>query len=165
MNLDEGQIAKVREWIDQGLKVAEIQTRLAEQCGVRLTYMEARLLLDDLKLKPRDLPGRDKSADAVLGGAAPAGQPSGAGLAGTKEGPAGAPGGNGRVSVSVDDIARPNALVSGKVTFRDGQAADWQIDQMGRLAVMPKQQGYKPSQADVMDFQMELESILARLGY
>src|SRR5262245_18519473 len=70
-----------------------------------------------------------------------------------------------RVAVSVDEIARPGALVSGKVTFTDGQSADWQMDQFGRLAVVPKQQGFKPSQSEVMDFQVELESALARMGY
>lgn len=179
MNLDDAQTARVREWINQGLKVAEIQTRLSDELGLRLTYMEARLLLDDLQLRPKDAPARPAASAAsglvggTPGGGAGAGTGGGPGAALTTPGgppdkadPAGtAPPSGGQVSVSVDNLARPGALVSGKVTFRDGQAADWQLDQFGRLAVVPKKQGYKPSQADVMDFQAELESTLARLGY
>jgi hypothetical protein len=161
MNLDEAQTARVRQWIDQGLKVAEIQTRLADELGIRLTYMDARLLLDDLRLRPKDAPPPVKSSGTVLTSTAapPVGKAVGASAPGE---PAAA---GGKVAVTVDDIARPGALVSGKVTFRDGQGADWQLDQFGRLAVVPRKAGYKPTQSDVADFQSELDSILARLGY
>src|SRR5918912_882650 len=58
MNLDEAQKQKVRMWIDEGLKLAEIQKKLASEFGLSMTYMEMRFLLDDLKLKPKekDLP-------------------------------------------------------------------------------------------------------------
>ena len=62
----------------------------------------------------------------------------------------------GKVSVSVDQLTKPGAIVSGKVTFSDGQTADWYLDQTGRLGVVPKQQGYKPSAADVQEFQTAL---------
>ena len=65
----------------------------------------------------------------------------------------------------VDQLTRPGALVSGKVTFTDGKSAEWYLDQMGRLGLVPKGQGYKPSQDDLMDFQAELQSELARLGF
>ncbi len=161
MNLDENQAAQVRAWIDEGLSVAAIQSQLAEKFGLRLTYMEARLLLDDLKLRPKDAP-TPPPADlpgAGAGAAAPGAPAPSAGQQGE------APSAGGRVSVAVDQIARPGALVSGKVTFRDGQTAEWQLDQLGRLAVIPRQQGYKPAQADVMEFQAELEAALARFGY
>jgi len=64
----------------------------------------------------------------------------------------------------VDQIARPGALVSGKVTFSDGQKADWYLDQTGRLGVVPAQQGYKPPAADVQEFQMALQEELQRMG-
>ena len=67
--------------------------------------------------------------------------------------------------MSVDQITRPGAIVSGKVTFSDGQTADWYLDQTGRLGVVPKQQGYKPSAADVQQFQLALQQEVAKLGY
>jgi hypothetical protein len=70
-----------------------------------------------------------------------------------------------KVAVIVDQITRPGAIVSGKVTFSDGQLADWYLDQTGRLGVVPKQQGYKPAAADVQDFQLALQQEVAKLGY
>ena len=70
----------------------------------------------------------------------------------------------GGVSVTVDQLARPGAIVSGKVTFSDGQSADWHLDQTGRFSVVPKQPGYKPSAADVQQFQVALQNELARMG-
>ncbi|MBX3746016.1 MAG: hypothetical protein KF833_11990 [Verrucomicrobiae bacterium] len=176
MKLDDTQAARVREWIDQGLKVADIQTRLGDELGIRLTYMEARMLLDDLQLRPRDpKPVAPAPAPAVATGGGTAGGKAG-GSTGTSAGGAGllvgggaegaATGGApGRVTVTVDDLARPGALASGKVTFRDGKGAEWQLDQYGRLGVIPKTPGYQPSAADVGDFQVELEKVLARLGF
>ena len=67
--------------------------------------------------------------------------------------------------MTVDQITRPGAIVSGKVTFSDGQSADWYLDQTGRLGVVPKQPGYKPSAADVQEFQVALQQEVAKLGY
>jgi hypothetical protein len=67
--------------------------------------------------------------------------------------------------VTVDQLTRPGAIVSGKVAFSDGQQADWYLDQTGRLGVVPKQPGYKPSAADVQQFQAALQSEIARLGF
>ncbi len=71
----------------------------------------------------------------------------------------------GGVSVSVDSLARPGALVSGRVTFSDGNTAEWYLDQSGRLGVMPAQQGYRPSPTDLHEFQMELQNELQKLGF
>ena len=71
----------------------------------------------------------------------------------------------GGVSVAVYLVPRPGSLVSGKVKFSDGKAAEWYLDQMGRLGLAPKEQGYKPSQEDLMEFQTELQNELAKLGF
>ena len=54
MNLTDIQKQKVAEWIQAGLKLSEIQGRIDTELGVRLTYMEVKLLLADLELKPKD---------------------------------------------------------------------------------------------------------------
>ncbi len=176
MKLDDTQIAKVREWIDQGLKVAEVQSRITNEFGVSLTYMEARFLLDDLRLRPKDPPPPPVApagspsplagpAGAVPAPSAPSKLAPAAAAAPLKTVPADESALGGSVSVTVDQIARPGALVSGKVTFRDGQDAQWQLDQYGRLGVIPGKPGYKPSQADVIEFQAQLEGVMARMGY
>lgn len=167
MKLEPAQEAKVQEWIGQGLKVAEIQTRLAEELGLKLTYMEARFLLDDLKLKPKDPPAPVVSATVATSAGplppAPAGGRPAAPPGLTPLPPASA--GPGGVQVSVDTVARPGAIVSGKVTFSDGQRGTWYLDQMGRLGVGAETTGYKPSQADLADFQAQLDAELARAGF
>jgi hypothetical protein len=146
MNLDETQRKKVAAWIEEGLKLADIQKRLETEFGLRVTYLEVRLLVDDLKLKPKDPapppkpatpPPTETTADEpVLGG----------------------------VTLTVDQLTRPGALVSGKVKFSDGKTADWFLDQAGRLGLAPAEKGYKPSPVDVQDFQTALQTELQKLG-
>ncbi len=161
MKLDDTQRQTVAKWIADGAKLSEIQSRLASEFGIKLTYMEARFLVDDLKLTPKD-PEPPKPPEPP-----PAANPA-AVAPDAATAPAGAnatPAAGGKVSVIVDQITRPGAIVSGKVTFSDGQSADWYLDQTGRLGVVPKQQGYKPSAADVQDFQLALQQEVAKLGY
>jgi hypothetical protein len=148
MTLTDAQREKVAAWIAEGLKLSEIQERLASEFGLRLTYLEVRLLVDDLKLVPKD---NEPPANAAAATAAPA-------SAAQQSRP-------GRVTVTVAEIARPGAIVSGQVTFSDGQEAEWYLDQTGRLGVIPKQAGYKPSPSDIQEFQMALDREMAKLGF
>jgi hypothetical protein len=159
MNLNESQQKTVTAWVAEGLKLSEIQNRLASELGLRLTYMEVRLLVDDLKLKLKD-PDPPKASPPPPPSALSA--PEADAPVPTSTAPAPGPG---NVSVSVDQLARPGALVSGKVKFSDGMNADWYLDQTGRLGVVPQQPGYKPSAADVQQFQMALEREMAKLGF
>ena len=54
MNLTDEQRQRVTAWILEGAKLSEVQNRLVAEFGVKLTYMEARFLVDDLKLTPKD---------------------------------------------------------------------------------------------------------------
>jgi hypothetical protein len=146
MNLDDAQRKKVAAWIDEGLKLAEIQKRLEHELGLRLTYLEVRFLVDDLKLKPKDPPPSLKPAPKPEDALSPA------------------PSIPGKVSVTVDQLARPGAVVSGKVKFSDGKSAEWILDQAGRLGLVPSEKGYKPATADVQEFQIMLQQELQKLG-
>lgn len=148
MNLDETQRKKLAGWIDEGLKLSDIQKRLETECGLRVTYLDLRLLVDDLKLRPKDPTPTPKPAETAESKIA-------APTAGATVG---------QVSVTVDQLARPGALVSGKVTFSDGKTAEWILDQTGRLGVVPTEKGYKPTPADVQEFQMALQTELQKLG-
>jgi hypothetical protein len=151
MNLDETQRKAVTAWINEGLKLAEIQKRLETDFGLRITYLDVRLLVDDLKLKPKDPPPPAKPAipaESELKADLPPAKP-----------------GSGAVSVTVDQLTRPGALVSGKAKFSDGKTAEWFLDQAGRLALAPSEKGYKPPPADLQDFQIALQSELQKIGY
>lgn len=166
MNLNDEQRQKVAAWVGQGLKLSEIQNRLISDLGVRLTYMDVRLLVDDLKLTPKD-PEPARPAASIGGPAPPSTEDKTPDIGGNMTSPAtgSLPVGTGNVSVVVDELTRPGAIVSGKVTFSDGQQGDWYLDQTGRLGVVARQQGYKPSASDVQQFQMALEREMAKLGF
>lgn len=167
MNLDDAQRKKVAEWIDEGLKLSDIQKRITGELGLSLTYMEVRLLVDDLKLVPKDpVPPPEPPAPPAAAAKAPDAKRND-GVNPKAPSPAPAGGGllGGRVTVGVDTVARPGAMVSGSVTFSDGQKGTWYLDQFGRLGVAAEKQGYKPSPADVETFQAELEKELAKFGY
>jgi hypothetical protein len=162
MNLDEAQRKKVAEWIGQGLKLSDIQNRLMSELGIGMTYMDVRLLVDDLKLTPKDIEPVKPRPSALTAPASeskpqPGARQSPASPAGTS--------GPGGVSLSVDQIARPGAMVSGKVTFSDGNTAAWHFDQTGRLGLIPQVTGYRPPAADLQQFKVALEAELAKLGY
>ena len=154
MNLTDEQRQRITAWILQGAKLSEIQTRLNQEFGLKLTYMETRFLVDDLKLTPKDPEPLKVEKPAAPEPKKPVEEKKE-----TTDAPK--PGG---VSVVVDQIARPGAIVSGKVTFSDGQKAEWYLDQMGRLGVIPAQQGYKPPAADVQQLQMALQDELQKMG-
>jgi len=168
MSLDDAQKQKVIVWLEQGATLAGVQQRLETEFGLRLTYRDVKFLVGDLQVLPKDaepappavLSGKAAKPDAPPRDAAPD-KPA----AEDREPPAPPPSDDGQVQVQVDKLARPGAVVSGNVTFSDGRSAAWYIDQMGRIGIAPKDKGYRPSAADMQEFQMVLEQELARQGF
>lgn len=149
MKLNDEQRRAVMEWVEAGITPSDVQKQLKELFGISLTYLDMRLLLDDLKLvlkdpvlpeekveKPTEAPLEDEESSESTG----------------------------HFSLSVDRITRPNALISGKVLFSDGQKAEWSIDQTGRPMLNPETIGYRPSQEDIMKFQVELQRAVQGMG-
>ena len=160
MNLDENQKQQIARWLDDGMKLAEIQTRLAADFGVKLTYMEVRFLVDDLKLSLKDPEPPKPAEEPKAEDSKPQDSPAvPAASDDTKADPF-----KKGVSVSLDAITKPGTLASGKVTFSDGNGADWYLDQTGRLGLVPKKEGYRPSASDVQEFQIALEREITRAG-
>ncbi len=152
MQLTDEQKQQVAQWVAEGATLAEVQQRLAETWNLRLTYMEARFLIDDLEItlpekeveKEATPPEEEEIPDAEAALEAPAA---------------------GGVDVSLDKVVRPGALVSGKVTFSDGIKAEWYLDQMGRFGLVPPEPGYRPSPEDMADFKIMLERELSKQGF
>lgn len=155
MQLNDEQKIKVAQWIADGMKLSDIQSRMGTEFDLRMTYMEARMLVDDLKLLPKD---PEEPAKPPVPENEPVSQ--------VNEPPADAPvAAPGQVTVSTDTLARPGAMVSGKVTFSDGQQAAWYLDQhTGQLGMIPPYPGFKPAQEEVRQFQILLEQELVRQG-
>ncbi|HEX4265822.1 MAG TPA: hypothetical protein VH597_15920 [Verrucomicrobiae bacterium] len=164
MTLDDTQRKKVAQWIAEGMKLSEIQNRLASELGVRMTYMDVRFLVDDLKLTPRDTEPPKPITPALPTPPPAQATPTQAVPVPSTPNAAAPAGVTGNISVVVDQLARAGAVVSGKVTFSDGQQADWYIDQTGRLGLSPQQAGYRPSPGDLQQFQSSLEAELSKMG-
>jgi len=161
MQLTDEQKQKVAAWISEGMKLSDIQVRLGQDYGLSLTYMDVRFLVDDLKLTPKDAPAPAPEKVEPAEPAPPTTSPAPTLL--TED--SAAPTSVGKVSLTVDQIAKPATIVSGSVTFSDGKTAQWYLDQQGRLGVVPAEQGYRPPDADVEVFQTALDRELAKMGY
>jgi hypothetical protein len=149
------QLARVEAWAAEGANLNQIQDRLKSEFALTLTYLEARLLMADVgvRLKDKERPV-EKPADPAdpVPPTAPETEPASADDAGS-------------VNLSVDAITAPGTLASGKVTFSDGVAATWYVDQMGRLGLGGAPQGYQPPPADVPVFQQQLDRALMQAGF
>lgn len=163
----------VRAWAARGDSISDIQTRLASECGLHLSYMDTRFLLLDLdvsvaeknakKVEPApvpDGPGEDRTPEA---GAFPAGgpgePPEAAPAPDAAEPP---PAGAGEVRVELARIQRPGFAVSGSITCSDGVKGEWGLDDYGRLALaFPDNRGYRPSADDQRVFMEKLRGLLS----
>jgi hypothetical protein len=149
------QITKVSAWVAEGATLSQIQERLSSQLEVSMTYMDVRFLVDDLNLalvekeepKPPEVAAAEEAPAEAAAPAAPTAQ------------------GAGVVTVEVDTIAQPHAMVSGLVTFSDGEKADWYIDHQGRPGMAARTPGYRPTPQDINDFQVKLDAALRQAGY
>lgn len=178
MDLSEPQKQTLREWVASGASLSDVQQNLKTEFGITLTYMDVRLLVLDLGAAVKDKPVAPSNPPP-----SPRTQPTPEGtdadsvnldeeMASDTEGlppdpdlPDGQPGTGGTVSMTVDSLVVPGAMVSGNVTFSDGTTARWLIDQYGRFGIDPETPGYRPSPADMQDFQTQLRHELQRKGY
>lgn len=159
MELTDTQKQTVAQWVAEGCELSEVQRRIASEFGIKMTYMDVRFLLLELDVTPKDKPTPKTTQTptqepGVAAGGGPA-DPVGGNI----------PGGGGAVSVSFDKVVQPGAIVSGSATFSDGVSATWMLDQMGRLALNASQPGYRPSEADLQQFQVELRNGLQKMGF
>jgi hypothetical protein len=159
-NFSPEQRAALEQWAADGATLNDIQHKLKSEFGINITYLDARLLLLDLQVKLKDKPREQPKAEEL---APPPIAATDAPMMG--DDPAPPPAGNGAVTVTVDTLAIPGALVSGKVTFTDGQTAGWYLDQSGRLGLRAPDPGYRPPPADVPVFQAELDRVLVQAGF
>lgn len=138
----------LHQWAAEGASIADLQRHVKEDFGLAITYMDARFMVLDLDIKILEETKEEETK--------PASDAAGEGEA--------APVPTGAVSMSMDGIAVPGALVSGKVTFSDGEGAVWMIDQMGRPGIDPDTPGYRPSREDIESFQKQLSEMLRKHG-
>ncbi len=151
--LTKEQISKVSQWVADGASLSVIQGKISTELGIPMTFLDVRFLVDDLNLTLQEKEEPKKPEEVVA--ATDEALPAEAATAGAAAG----------VRVEVDTICRPGTMVSGNVTFSDNQKADWYLDMEGRPGLVPRTQGYRPTQNDIMDFQQKLDAALRQSGF
>jgi hypothetical protein len=163
-----------KEWLNAGDSLADVQRKLKEKFDLVMTYMDVRLLVIEIGAEVQDKPEPAPAKKPLPPKSAPHANAEGmdevadaSDTLGVHDDPDAAADDalNGTVSVAVDRVVLPGAMVSGSVVFSDGVKARWMIDRMGRFGLEPDVEGYQPSEMDLQEFQMELRSELARMGY
>ena len=173
MQLDENQKKTVAGWVEEGLDLSAIQSRLESDMDIRMTYMDVRFLVGDLELPPKDEEPEPEEAEPEEGPAAtPADGPTPDNPFPAPENPMGEAspsaddsladdaGNGGEVSVTVSPVTQPGMMASGSVTFSDGIKCEWHVDQYGRPALVPPSDGYQPPEADMPKFGQKLQQEL-----
>ncbi len=191
VSLSAEQKQAVAAWVAASGSLSIIQKKLAEQFKIPMTYMDIRLLVDDLGLELKNAVSKADASDVTKEPPSPAPKPAEEkGLIDKLKGKAGLSGSDGAtcedemhpkgnydaegelkpkaessLSVEIDRVVRPNAVVSGTVKFSSGVSTKWTMDQYGRLIINTSKEGYKPSTQDVQAFQRELSQQLQHQGY
>jgi hypothetical protein len=138
------QISTIKEWASQGAQLPEIQRRIIEEMDYPVTYMDTRFLVLDLGIElivekepePEQIPEVVESALPPEGG----------------------------THVTMDAIPQPGYVVSGKVTFSDGEQGIWSLDETGRPTLDFNTIGYQPSREDIIEFQQQLRALIEKSG-
>ena len=131
----------LKQWAAEGATMSDLQRHLKEDFSHTLTYMDTRFLILDLGIElietPKILKKEEEKATPVP---------------------------TGFVTTTMDSLTLPGALVSGKVVFSDGETGVWMLDQTGRPGLDPDTEGYRPSEGDIKEFQVQLRDLIQKSG-
>jgi hypothetical protein len=151
--LNKAQTEMLHKLVAEGMTLSQIQSKLQE-AGAEITYMQLRMLIDDMNLQLQERAAAPVQPEVDKATTSQSDIPEA-----DAEMPAA-----GGVSVELDRVVRPGAMVSGSVTFGDGVRVSWSLDQMGRLGLLGAPQGYQPSREDILEFQTQLRGLLETRG-
>jgi hypothetical protein len=135
------QIAALKQRAAEGASMSDLQRHLKDEFGISITYMDTRFLILDLGIELIEEP-KEQPKEEVKPAPVPTGE----------------------VTVTMDTLTLPGTLVSGKVTFSDGETAIWMLDQTGRPGLEPDTPGYRPTSSDIAEFQIQLRSLIQKSG-
>lgn len=133
----------IAESINNGMTLNNIQKALADDHGVRRTFLELRLLaaeveeIDWSRQDPVEKAPEQKEEKPAVN--VPEGEP-------------------GQIVLEVSKITRPGAVMNGTVRFPSGITGEWLLDQMGRPDF--DNLSGQPTQEDIQAFIQELRNKL-----
>ncbi|NOY81017.1 MAG: hypothetical protein GXP31_08430 [Kiritimatiellaeota bacterium] len=145
MNPNEERDRFIARKLNEGCSLAEVQKLLAEELGINMTYLDLRLAAADLQVDWKKQDAAKPTQPAI--------EPEQA-----------LPVSESRTRVTVSRLVRPGAAMSGEVTFASGAEAEWFVDSYGRLGLNPKPESSRPTEADLREFQVELQKKLGGQG-
>ena len=131
----------------------------------RVTYMELRFLLEDLGIHLKPDPAPEKTEEPEETHSESNDESTAAPDAADAVSEPNSEDEGSEVSVTVDQVQRPGTMISGSVSFgSEGQSAEWSLDQLGRLGLNPKNEGFRPSEEQIKAFQEELQKVIQKSG-
>ena len=170
----------IREKLNEGLSLSDVQKLLASEYGIKMTYFELRMIVSTLDI---NWSNQEKKHTPAVPPAATQEPPKQAQK--KQEPPKAVPnpaplddddddddeddddeltedaGDNGGTQVTMDDTPLPGAVMSGHVKFASGASGKWVFNRMGQLGLAELDEGSaSPSQEDLMLFQQELQAMM-----
>ena len=172
--------------LNAGVSLSDVQTKLAQEYGVKMTYFELRMLAMGLAV---DWEKQDKPKPAAAPAPVVAAAPQGAVAAddGTDtandafdaeaDEPEAEPAddeeeeaddeeaaADGETKIVLDETPHPGAALSGTAIFASGASGKWALSRNGRLGFEPDEGSAEPDENDWQLFQAELQKTLQSLG-
>ena len=166
--------------LNAGVSLSDVQTKLAQEYGVKMTYFELRMLAMGLavdwekqdKPKPAAAPAPVVAApqqaaadddmaaaddfnadDAEDTEAEPADDDD-------NEEPGDDEAADGETKIVLDETPHPGAALSGTAVFASGASGKWALSRNGRLGFEPDEGSKEPDENDWQLFQAELQKTL-----
>jgi hypothetical protein len=133
----------IAEKLNEGIGLSEIQKILADEHGVKMTFLELRLLASELENVQWEKPEEPKDEEDE-----------------TDEEEVVEPEVQTGTVVEISRLARPGAMMHGSVKFGSGPTAEWILDSRGQLG-LDKLTGGEPTEQDIQEFQQELQKAVA----
>ena len=172
--------------LNAGVSLSDVQTKLAQEYGVKMTYFELRMLAMGLavdwekqdKPKPAAAPapvvaaapqgavaaddGTDTANDAFDAEAEePEAEPADDEEEETDDEEAAA---DGETKIVLDETPHPGAALSGTAVFASGASGKWALSRNGRLGFEPDEGSAEPDENDWQLFQAELQKTTRTTG-
>lgn len=160
--------------LNEGVSLSDVQKMLAQDYNIRMTYLELRLLADDLAVnwekhdKPKPTPAPEEQAKTPEEDAESFDDAEDLdddedfeeeAEAEEEEEEAAEPG---ATKVTIDPAPRPGMILSGMVRFASGIRAGWMMNRMGQLSLDLPDDDTQPTQEDIQGFQEELRRVMQR---
>ena len=143
--------------LNAGVSLSDVQTKLAQEYGVKMTYFELRMLAMGLAV---DWEKQDKPKPAAAPAPVVAAAPQ----------DAAADDGTDTANDAFDaeaeeaEAPHPGAALSGTAVFASGASGKWALSRNGRLGFEPDEGSAEPDENDWQLFQAELQKTLQSLG-